>query len=203
MTRLGTAAVIFCFVGASASLVNAQSSIVRIEEDWEMHVQQPDALRDAPQATATMVPFGVESALVLQVDLNHASVPTFSSGGLQLRVSMDSDSVQQLRLLDGERLEYEAEVVRWTQFVQLTSGGFSFGISQGSSASWGNMGGPASVIHLQQADIGSALVLERYDPANSLKHSGVNYARNRVSAFLLKRVRLYYSTGVVVGVDVQ
>jgi hypothetical protein len=35
----------------------AQSTIVRIEEDWELVVTQPDESLDAPQVTVTMVPF--------------------------------------------------------------------------------------------------------------------------------------------------
>ncbi len=49
-----------CVAGAviffASCAAQAQNNVVRIEEDWQLLVTQPDAPLDAPQVTTTMVP---------------------------------------------------------------------------------------------------------------------------------------------------
>src|SRR5690606_37881515 len=99
-----------CVVGGllGASSSPAQS-IVRIEEDWELHVVQPDVQMDAPQIRTTLLPFGDASDLLFQIDINHASFPSFQSGGLQIRVCTNDECLAEERLFPEERLNTTAE----------------------------------------------------------------------------------------------
>lgn len=183
-----------------------QAPIVRIEEDWELNVQQPDQELDAPQIATTMVPFGADSDLLFQVDLNHASYPNFSKGGYQVRANIDSDCLASVRYFNDQRLSFDSEIVRWTQVVQQTQSGFAFGVKAGTSTTWGSFGGNHAFVLISYADAASNS-LAQYSPAHSLENSGVTYASNRVAWLRLKRVRLFDSVGnvteYVVNQDVQ
>ena len=167
---------------------------VRIEEDWELHVLQPDAQIDAPQIAMTMVPFGNLSDLLFQVDLNHATSPSFSAGGIQVRVAFDDDVFDTKRFLEGVRLTQSSETVSWTQIVQKSADGYYFGVANGASTSLGSFGGDASFIHVPNSQTG-VVSLNAYDANLSLQNSGVTYAGNRVAWLRLKKLRLFNSLG--------
>ncbi len=183
----------------------SQGNIVRIEEDWELKVSQPEPQLDAPQVTTTMVPFAAAPDLLLQVDLNHGTYPSFTDGGFQVRSSIGDECLNDARSLQNERLSEDAETVRWTQVVQQTPGGFLFGVTAGTSESWGEFGGPGSFIFIDDYDAGNSL--SAYTSQESIDNSGVTYAANRVSWLRLKKVRLYTATGLLsettVNVDAQ
>lgn len=184
-----------CFFSTQAAL--AQDSVVRIEEDWELQVTQPDAQLDAPQITTTMVPFGSQTDLLLQVDLNHGTVPAFSKGGIQVRACIEEECLDQARVLSDVRLHHNSETVQWTQVVQLTSNGFYFGIINGSSESWGDFGGTSTAIFVAYSSVGGNFSLHNYSPQHSLENSGVTYASNRVGKLRLKKIRVHHSNGHV------
>jgi hypothetical protein len=195
-----------CFLGlVSGAVALAQAPLVKIEEDWELSVLQPNEQLDAPQLTTTMLPFGTQSDLLFQVDWNHASVPAFARGGFQLRVGANGEGLAERHELADQQLYVADEVVRWTQVVQKTTGGFSFGVVHGLSASWGSFGGGNTFLFIpdQHADG----VLNSYTIADSLSNSGVTYAGNRVARLRLLRVRFVDAAGqaweVAVDSDVQ
>lgn len=174
------------------------NDVVRVEEDWQMQITHPDPELDAPQITTTMLPFGAEDALLLQVDLNHASSPSFSNGGIQLRVCQEDDCLAQVRLFDDMRLHYESETIRWTQVVHSTSSGFYFGVINGDSQTWGTFGGQAAFLYLSNSEAGGGnFALDQYDPRQSAMNSGVTYASNRVGFLQLREARVYTDDGQV------
>ena len=190
-----SATLLLAAVASTSSLAIAQE-IVRIEEDWELHVSQPDSQIDAPQITTTIAPFGDTSETIFQVDLNHASWPSFSSGGLQIRICDDTTCSSQKRFLDDTRLSHPSETVLWTQVVQKVTNGFYFGIKDGSSDTFGSFGGNSSFVFISNADAGASN-LELYRHEDSLSNSGVTFASNRVGWLRLKKLRLYNSVGQV------
>lgn len=172
-----------------AKTLPAQVGLMRVEEDWELELMQPDARLDAPQVLLVLNPLGESSEAHFEVDINHASLPTYLSGGLQLRAMQGADCVDQQRLLDGQRLTVESDVVRWTQVVERQDSGFVFGITTGSSSSWGSFGDTGTYVRLPASGVFT------YSPATSLSRSGVIYAGNRVKRLTLARVRLIDSSG--------
>lgn len=172
----------------------AQSPIVRIEEDWELKVLQPDFALDAPQVSTMMLPGGETSDLYFQLHLNHAPAPVFSQGGMQLRMSDDDTTICHLRTFAGQRFQTPNELVSWTQVAQRAPTGIFFGIVSGQSSSWGAFGGENDFLYISYLEAGLSS-LANYKPQDSIDNSGVNYASNRVSWLKLTKVRIYYESG--------
>ncbi len=189
-----TACVMFGAVLLQGPGVTHGQSIERIEEDWELHVLQPDAQLDAPQVTMTMLPF--DSNVYLQIDWNHATYPEFSRGGFQVRACTDTTCLTSTRVQEGTVLSHAAEIVSWTQVVQRVEGGFLFGIENGTSTSFGNFGGPSTFVAISDSQSG-APSLNAYNPSDSAENSGVTFARNRVAWLRFKKARVFLSTGDV------
>lgn len=177
-----------------ANISNAQ--IVRIEEDWELRVSHPDQQIDAPQVQTSILPFGENAGLHLQVDINHASYPDFSAGGLQLQLWDGEHCVATKRIKDGIRLGTPNEVISWTSYVQTTSSGLAFGIKDGSSTSFGSFGGNTDYVHVSNGQIGSGSI-GNYSYLSSLQNSGVPFSNNRVQHLRLKKIRIIELSGQV------
>lgn len=194
--RLKTLAALLLTAMASNPFQAGAQNIVRIEEDWELQVSQPDAQIDAPQITTTMAPFGDASETIFQVDLNHASWPNFASGGVQVRICDDTTCSSQKRFLDDIRLSHASETVQWTQVIQKVTNGFYFGLKNGNGDTFGDFGGDTSFVFISNADTGASS-LELYRHEDSLSNSGVTFAGNRVGWLRLKKLRLYNSANQV------
>lgn len=188
------------FVLSMQSIASAQ--FVRIEEDWELHVLQPDQALDAPQVTTTMRPFGEDSDVLFQVDVNHGSTPDFEPNGLQVRVCDGDHLLDDKRLKTDSILSHSAETVRWTQVLLRTENGYLFGITNGTSLSFGSFGGIESFTYVTHSQTGSDN-LQAYSHERSLSSSGVTYAGNRVGWMRLKEVRVFDASGVVNVVSVN
>lgn len=68
-----------------------------------------------------MVPFSGQADLLLQVDLNYGTSPSFSPGGIQVRAGIGEDCFEQARVLSGLRLEH-ASATETTRHTQLFIG---------------------------------------------------------------------------------
>jgi hypothetical protein len=181
---------------SSANYSCYAQSVVRIEEDWELHVVQPDQNIDVPQITTGMLPFGDGSDVLFQCDINHGVTPAFSSGGWQLRITDEATHYSSTRLLPGVKLSNSAETITWTQVVQKASNGFYFGITHACSTSFGMQDASSEAIFVSNDSTG-AVSLNDYDAQHSLGNSEVSYAGNRVAWLRLKQIRLLYSNGQI------
>jgi hypothetical protein len=179
----------------------AQTDIVRIEEHWELSLTQSDSQTNAPQVMMHFSPFGQESGWHFELDLNHASLPVYTPGGFQVRAMRGDQLVSDVRLLADDRLASSSELLTWVQIAQKQPTGWAFAIGYGNSTSWGNFGGPETVVTLPASDL-----TLNYSPADSLQNSGVVYAKNRVERLTLRKIRIYTSNGqmqeVLVGQSV-
>ncbi len=181
--------------------VSQQPMLDRIEEDWELVVGDPDPEIDAPQVTTSMIPFAGTPDLHLQVNLNHALKPEFEAGGIQVRIVEDDELLGQVHRRGGEKLAQSSETVRWTSAVQKIPTGYSFGVSSGTSSSWGTYGGNDYFLVIAASSVSGSL--EDYDYRRSLENSTVAYAGNRVQWLKLLRIRFYYSNGMTVEHEIQ
>ena len=184
---------LFCLaVWAEVATAQSPPTIVRVEEDWELVIGQPDPDSDAPQVTCVISPCGNTGSLHATFELNQQSLPTFTAGGLQLQVWEGEAPVSNRGFPNDAVLAQPGETVRWTQGMELDDGSLGFEITNGSSTTWGNFGGQGYL----KASVNTTLTsLDAYDPAVSVENSGVNYAANRVQSLVLKRVRVYTSAG--------
>jgi hypothetical protein len=186
-----------CFLNICASL-HAQS-VVRVEEDWALQVNEPDQQLDSPQITTTMLPMGTNSSTVFFLDINHVSIPDYSAGGLQLRVDQNGECGESKRMRAGEKLNYSSETIKWTQVMIRQGNQLRFGIVSGQSQTWKSFGGSESFIDVA-TNSGS---LDAYRPADSLSNSGAVYAGNRIASLTLLRVRLFNSLGQMVEIPIN
>lgn len=190
----------FCLglMGMSLKPVHAQSGVVRVEEDWELVVTQPDSQLNAPQVVIVLKPLGANSDLAFEVDFNHASVPTYQAGGYQLRAVKGNDCLSHRRFLSDQRITATSDVIRWTQVVERQSPNLTFAVVQGTSNSWGSFGAPNEGV-----TIPSAAPNLNYSPQDSLNNTGVTYAANRVGRLTLVRVRLIDAQGQTTELQVN
>ena len=69
--------------GIGAACLDAQTpagTAVRVEEDWQLVVAQPDIINNGPQVTCTMAPAGMASGYAA-FDFDYQTQPGYSPGG--------------------------------------------------------------------------------------------------------------------------
>jgi len=170
----------------------ADVAVVRVEEDWELVVGQPDADSSGPQVVSALFPTGQYTPVHAVFELNHRSLPSFQPGGLQLQTWAGETLVAAHQHPQGALLSTAGETVRWTQMMELNEGSLTFEIVGGESTTWGSFGSQGYLKERFNTNIED---LNGYNPADSVKHSGVSYAANRVQSLVLKRVRYYLDDG--------
>ena len=173
-------------------------SIVRVEEDWSLSLNQPDSSLAAPQVSTQMAraPW---AARFCNLHLNSTDLPTFAVGGLQLQAWNGSSNINVLTSPNSAILATDNELITWTQYMRVDSNGLYFGIGTvqpgvagASSQTWGDFSGMEITV------TGGSPKLDWYDPSYSANNSGVTFGANRVDSFTLVQVRYYYSDGSVV-----
>ena len=170
---------------AAASAQEESTTIISIEEHWELSVGEPTPERSSPQTSMVMAPLPNLDGLYFIFTLNYQSLPDYCPGGMQVQ-QWDGDTAVSVR--DGPKegtLEMADEVIAWTQRMTLDEGLLSFEILDGSSATWGSFGGQGYLKHAVQTPLAN---LNNYRPAISLGESEVGYAGNRVVGLVLKKL---------------
>jgi len=177
-----------------------QTTIVRVEEDWELTLGEPDSNSAAPQTTCVFTPNGTVAAVHATFEINYQGLPKFAAGGLQLQIWDGEFPVESRKFSNDSVLATSGETVRWTQAMQIQSGQIVFEIINGDSKTWGKFGGEGYL----KANVNTSISnLNDYKVEACVKNSGIGYAANRVKALLLKKVRVYTADGRVVEEDVS
>lgn len=172
----------------------AWGQIVRVEEDWEMVVSEPDPATDGPQVTCMFSPVGNASWLNAHFEINVRTLPHFAPGGLQLQLWYGEQPIYHNHHSSSAVMSTSGETVRWTQAMALDGGLLSFEIVNGESTTWGPFGGQGYL----RASVAIGLTdLSGYSPNVSVANSAIGYAGNRVESLVLKRVRLITADGEV------
>lgn len=180
-------------VAATAPLAFAEE-IVRVEEDWELVVREPDATCTAPQVTCVISPVDNSRSLHMAFDINHRTQPGYAPGGMQIQVWDSEYLVSHQDSPETALLQHAGETVRWTQRMQILEGKLVFEIVNGTSTTWGTFGGQG---YLKLSVDTSLTHLCGYRPSVTIANSGVGYAANRVSQLVLKEIRVYTANGLV------
>jgi hypothetical protein len=178
-------AIAVCSVLGSLQSASAQSTtIVQIEEYWEMAIGEPDAQLSAPQATMVMSPQDNLGGQYFLFTINHRSVPSYEPGGMQVQLWNGDEAVAAESFSAGP-LDQTNDVVQWVQRLHVENGTLSFEVVDGTSASWGSFGGNGSLAFATPTSLAD---LNGYRPAISIGESQVGYAGNRVQRLLLKKL---------------
>jgi hypothetical protein len=169
-------------------------AVVRVEEDWELRIDSPDAKTTAPQITCTFSPNGNVDSVHATLAVNHQSLPEFVPGGIQLQIWDGEREMASKKFPNESVLSTANEIVRWTQAIAIENGQILFEIENGSSTTWGQFGGQG---YLKATTNTTLQDLNAYNPKISVDQSGVGYAANRVKVLVLKEVRYYMQSGEV------
>ena len=191
-----TAAVALNVVPAMVTTL-ATDPVVRVEEDWELNITQPDTNVAAPQVGTVMSPLQSTDGVFVVFLLNHrfndlalgGTEVQFWSGDYQYGARRDSKPV----------LSSVNEQVTWTQklIVKGSAGNryLCFRVINGQSNTWGAFGG-TEPLHM---NLDTTLDdLSGYSSQFSVQNSGVTFASNRVASLVLKTVRGYSETNELV-----
>ena len=183
------------FLIGMAQPIHAQDNspqIIRVEEDWELIVSTPDPNRDAPQISTWMSPTNSLGSDHFGVDINHAQRAGHAGGGFQTKRMSAAQLIEDRCGNIGAKLQVDGETIRWTQLLAIIEQDVVFAVKNGTSISWGNFGGPDTLIRIP-ISLGN---LNGYDPNLSCESSGVGFALNRVASLKLLRIRLHTNRGI-------
>jgi len=192
----GMAFLLFGFASMSPSAAGEPWS--RIEEDWELRLNQPEAISNSPQITIYMTPNVSKLATYFQLQLNHAADVNFSEGGFRVSAIVDETALDGARSGTQGLLTYDGDIIRWTSVMAVRDNQIYFAIKDGTSMSWGDFGGPEYLLSIPSGEIKD---LSGYTPKQSIKDVDIGFGRNRIEALTLKRVRAFREDGSSVLVE--
>jgi len=182
-----------------ALLVPAQfvlgQNIIRVEEDWELQIGEPDSNSSGPQVLTTMSPNPDLTGTYFTLEFNHRSAPTFSPGGISIHRWFGEARYASYDRVDRTTMNTSNEVVTWTQALYRENGRVYFLVANGVSSTWGPFG-YSNMMRLDNT--WSSDNINGYSPAVSVAESGAPYAANRVRLLKIKAIRRTFSDGSVV-----
>lgn len=178
-----------------------QSEIYRVEEDWELVLNEPDRDNVSPQITFFMSPCVNADDCYFQLQMNYAAEDGFSSGGFHVAAVDHEQFVDEARSSTQTVLSKDGDTVRWTNVMAvINSSRVMFAIKNGHGHDWGDFGGPDYLVELK----GHPTVdLSEYHPDQSLGSVDIGFGANRVASLTLVEVRAYYPDGRIVTVAVN
>src|SRR5205823_11444659 len=103
-------------------------SVVRVEEDWQLILGEPNSRIASPQISSQMAQ-SPDAALFCNVHLNARDIPRYGEGGMQLQVWRNADNVANKTSESLAVMETPNEVVTWTQYLTGSGEKMQFGIS--------------------------------------------------------------------------
>ena len=181
---------LFCFGITTAC--EADPYVVSVEEEWSLHVGEPNLTANAPQVSMVLSSNADLNDDYFMFVLNHRTHPTYRSGGLQLQ-QWNGATIEDFADDDDESpLDNSNEVVTWTQKMTIQNGTVTVAIQDGTSASFGafgNDGALALSVYTGQPN------LNDYTPSVSISQSGIAFAGNRVGSLTLMKVTWTMSDG--------
>ena len=183
------------------SSVAQAADVVRVEEDWELVLDQVSESKQAPQFETLMSPFPCDAELsdfFCRVTWNYRELPGFVPGGFQLQTWF-GPFVLSKKELASPPFSTAGETVTWTQQLEVDHECVFFQIKNGVSATWGAFGGS----HMQLWEFPHPPNLNHYRPEVSVERSGITYGANRVVRMRIKEVRRYDTEGNLVSTDYE
>lgn len=175
----------------SAQLSESTEPVLRVEEDWQLNLNEPDDNVDSPQLHTIMTPYGDVDSYFAQVLWNYRETPNFVAGGVQLQ-SYRGEDMQSRRSLEFGQLSTRAESVRWTQALETDGMRLVFEVVDGESETWGSFGREMRI-----SDDANLASLDEYSPDTSARESCVTYGGNRVDSLVITEVRYYGASGLL------
>jgi hypothetical protein len=181
-------------LAAAGAQAQAQD-VMRVLEDWELVIGQPDSAINSPQVTTIISPL-TENDAYCAFNVNYKTEGEYAEGGLQIHVWNPTSPLLIKNSTRKGVANTAGETVTWTMEMKLAAGILSFKVGNGTSTTWstfGNMG-------YLEADVGTTIThLNGYSSQTSVDSSGVSFGGNRVTSLVLKRVRKYDAAGLLIS----
>jgi hypothetical protein len=194
-TALGVVIGTFCvssWWGSSASgQAYLSEPVIRVEEDWQLVLNEPNGDVDSPQLHTVMAPSDSMDASHAQVLWNYRETPGFVTGGVQLQ-SYSGETLLRRRSMEYGQLSTTAETITWTQSLTTDGVILAFEVNNGQSSSWGIFGKDMRI-----DDTAGLPDLNSYSSEVSARESGVTYGSNRVDLMVITEVRRYGASGLL------
>jgi hypothetical protein len=188
---------LLCMVSASTPIVaDEPSDIIRIEEDWEVVLNEPNEDVDAPQFHTLMAPFAHFEPFHFQISWNYRGEPDFVSGGMQVLAWFGESCIGQKSYRE-DKLSICAETITWTSVLETNGCSLKFEVINGASQTWGAFGGSETSL------TGPIYIpnLNFYSTDFSAANSWISYGANRVDLLRIKEVRRYNQVGQLIARD--
>lgn len=171
-----------------------ENHVVKVEEDWELVIGDPDTVTNSPQVSCAISPHDNLEGLFGVFEVNYQSMPDYEAGGLQIQVWDNDEHLLLEKYSENGVLATSGETIKWTMRMSIFSGSLKFKVLNGTSDTWNTFGAGTSLtasVSTEDSD------LDGYSPDASVANSGIGFGQNRVNSMILKRVRYYYSNGDV------
>lgn len=193
-------AALLLFVGATGVQASRAADIYRIEEDWEMVVNEPDSSIHSPQLTFFLAPNPANPDRYFQLQLNHAVEHEFSGGGFHVVAAEGSQHLDSVRSSTYQPLVSHDQTVRWTSVMTAHGDSVYYHVKNGYAADWGSFGGYWTAVRMAAE---GTQHFNDYDLSRSLEMIDIGFGGNRVDSLVLRNVRLYRTDGTVSQVSVN
>jgi hypothetical protein len=176
------------------------ATIVKIEEDWEVVIGDPDTDSISPQLYVVTTPTADISGLYSVFEINNLLLPNFYGGGLQFQTWVDDVAVGETHHSNYSAFATSGETVTFTVGLRVYPGDglMRFRVKNGQSQTWGAFGSSPSLTIYEQSDLQN---LSSYSPDKSAYYSRVGFGGNRVQKMVIKQVRYYDSNLNLVATD--
>lgn len=182
-----------CLFAASRAAAD-DPSIIRVEEDWRVEVGTPEPEDHAPQIVTVLSPVGNLEREHSVFELNHASFPDYTSGGMQLQFWRQDWLWGYGSTPHHQKLYHDNEVITFTSTMLIDGSFLEFQIVNGVSQTWSTFGGNG---YLKTRYYTTLDDLDEYSPDVSAANSRVAFASHRVRKLVLTQVRYYSEDGLV------
>ncbi|MBN2446334.1 MAG: hypothetical protein JXO22_06405 [Phycisphaerae bacterium] len=170
--------------------------VVRVEEDWQLVLNEPGEAVMSPQFHTVMSPLCHADTAYAQVSWNYRELFDFAAGGLQLQ-SWGEDYAFGFADVREDPLSEDAETITWTQSLSTDGARVRFAVTNGQSLTWGTFGGSDTYIDIPI----SCPSLYAYSPAVSAANSMITFGSNRVTSLKITQVRRYGQNDELLSVD--
>jgi hypothetical protein len=169
-------------------------NVVRVEEDWELEIGEPDVNSVGPQVLTTMSPNADLTGTYFTMEINHRSAPSWTPGGISIHRWTGEGRNASFDRADRTIMQTGSETVTWTQALYHDNGRLHFKVFNGISSTWG-LFGYSSLLKLDTS--WGTDHINNYTPAVSVAQSGAAYAGNRIHILKIKCIRVTLSDGSV------
>jgi hypothetical protein len=196
-TRLCMIAAAFTVLASSSSSTawgqqGTPSVFDRVEEDWELVIDEPDPDNDAPQILHVLSPDAASTGDYAVLEVNHGTQPEYFSGGVQLQHWSGELCLQRRSRNPNNPLRIPNEKVKYTLVMAVKNGQLNFSVKDGSAESWAEF-----TDGLELSTPTAVTTLPGYTVSHSTQSAKIGFAAHRVQRLRLLEVRYYLDDDVV------